>query len=239
MFLFRPIFGIYLLFHFYQLIPYAEELFGNEMPYNPSLSPLSATPNILNYIDATYFLLFANIMSIIFILKLWPRATSFILWFIWMTLFNRNFLISNPGPPYVGWILLALSISSKDKTNNRIFWAAWLLMATGYTVSGIHKYMCSPSWSSFMALEYVLENPLARNNILRNMLLEYPIVLKASTAMSLFLEISFLPFGIFYRTRAIYWVLFLFLHLGIIMVVNFTDLTLGVLMIHLFTFSRR
>jgi hypothetical protein len=63
--------------------------------------------------------------------------------------------------------------------------------------------------------------------------------MKLSTWASLFLEISFLPLGIFDRLRLPYWVSFMVMHLGILSLIDFTDLTLGVLMIHLFTFDGR
>ncbi len=57
------------------------------------------------------------------------------------------------------------------------------------------------------------------------------------TWFSLFLEISFLPLGVFYHTKAMYWIIFIGFHLGILLVINFTDLTLGVLMFHLLIFD--
>jgi hypothetical protein len=255
--IFRILLGLYLILHFIQLVPYAEELFGNDMPYDPTLSPVYGLfPNILNHVNATAFLLFSVFVSILFTIEFHPRICSFILWYCWAALFNRNILILNPGIPYVGWILLVMTLVERDpnrvvfNTNNRflkyiqhdrlpkrVFWSAWILMAAGYTYSGLHKLMVSPSWVDGTALQYVLESCLARDNIFRDTLLQFPLFLKYSTWFSLFLEITFLPLGVFYYTRFVYWSIYMGFHLGILMLINFTDLTVGVLMIHLMTFD--
>lgn len=255
--IFRIILGIYLTFHFAQLVPYAEELFGNNMPFDPTLSPLYGLfPNILEHVNATYFLIFLTILSILLILEVYTRVVCLILWYGWACLFNRNIFIANPGLPYIGWILIALSLFDSDperivfKTGNRflryiqrdkfpkrIFWSAWILMAAGYTFSGIHKYQFSQSWVDGTALQHILEGSLARDNFFRDFIIQYPTFLKYSTWFSLFLEISFLPLGVFYHTRFYYWLLYMGFHIGILMLINFTDLTVGVMMIHMATFD--
>lgn len=123
-----------------------------------------------------------------------------------------------------------------------IFWGAWFLMALGYSISGIHKLQCE-SWVDGTALLHVLESLLARNNKLVTLMIEimnqHSWVLKLHTWTSLFLEITFLPLGIFDRLRFTYWISFMIMHIGILCLIDFTDLTLGVLMIHLFTFDSR
>jgi hypothetical protein len=159
------------------------------------------------------------------------------MWYIWVISIHYNPFIANPGMPYVGWLLLVYSVepylTTKDKTT--IYYIAWFLMALGYTVSGLHKLQC-PSWNDGSALEHVLRSPLARDNYLVDTLLRSPF-LKLMTWGSLFLEISFLPLGLFYYTRTLYSLLYLGFHLGILATINFVDLTLGVLMIHIFTFD--
>ena len=255
--IFRILLGIYLTFHFSQLISYAEELFGSDMPYDYKLAPTyKILPNVLDYINASYFVILLTVVSVMFTFELYPRICAFVLWYGWAALFNRNPLIHNPGVPYVGWILLALMFVEdkpnkvvfnttnwflkriqKDSLPKRVFWSGWILLAAGYTASGLHKLVTSPSWVDGTALQYVLESCLARDNLFRNLLVQFPNFLKFSTWMSLFLEISFLPLGVFYYTRGIYWLSYIALHLGILMLINFTDLTIGVLMIHLFTFD--
>ena len=120
-----------------------------------------------------------------------------------------------------------------------IYWGAWFLMGLGYTLSGIDKLQKSPSWREGTALLYVLESLLARDNhilkMIVHMMKNYPIFMRMSTYGSLFLEISFLPLGMFDRLRPVYWMALVLMHLVIIILIDFTDLSLGVLMIHLFT----
>ena len=120
-----------------------------------------------------------------------------------------------------------------------LYWGGWTLYALGYTISGLHKLQ-SPSWIDGSALNHVLQSPLSRDNALCHFLLQSnPLILQLSTWVSLFVEISFLPLGLFYHTRKLYWFAFLGLHLGVLLVVNFTDLTMGVLMMHFFLFDPR
>ncbi|MDH5656230.1 MAG: DCC1-like thiol-disulfide oxidoreductase family protein, partial [Spirochaetia bacterium] len=136
-----------------------------------------------------------------------------------------------------------LSFSFKRKTISvknwqmpgMIFYGAWLIMAAGYTISGIHK-LGSPSWIDGSAVLHLLHNPLARDTFIRGFILEAPVwFFNVLSWSALFLEIAFLPLAAFRKTRWIAWTGIVFMHLGILTVVNFADLTAGVLMIHLFT----
>jgi len=257
--IFRILVGLYLIFHFINIVPYAEELFGYDMMFDPHISPIYGFfPNILDYINATFFIYILVFLSVLLTIEYFPRLVSFLLWYGWVALFNRNMLILNPGLPYIGWILLALTLVEEDKnrklfhTNNtflkyiqrdkfpkRIFWCGWILMAAGYTCSGLHKLVTSPSWTEGTALQFILESCLARDNFLRDLLLQFPFFLKLSTWGALFLEIAFLPLGVFYHTRFYFWIIYMLFHFGILLLINFTDLTIGMTMIHLFTFDWR
>jgi hypothetical protein len=53
----KIILGLYLLYHTYELIPYGDELFGDNMLFDVSDGPTyNIFPNALNYIDPTTFL---------------------------------------------------------------------------------------------------------------------------------------------------------------------------------------
>lgn len=259
--IFQFIFGSYLTIHFVQLIPAAVELFGRDgMISDPKLNPTYGYfPNILHWIDYSpillrTFLASLTCLSVIFALRLFaPRRIAFVLWYGWACLLNRNVLISNPGIPYVGLLLLAFSLITINKPlrsetrewelNPQVFpwlyWGGWTLYALGYTISGLHKLQ-SPSWIDGSALRHVLQSPLSRDNTLCHFLLNaHPLVLQLSTWGSLAAEITFLPLGLFYHTRKWFWLAFLALHLGVLLVVNFTDLTFGILMMHFFLFDPR
>lgn len=257
--LFRILFGLYLLIHFLQLIPYAPELFSaNGMIADPSLLPTSKIfPNLLALIDSSLgtqiFIGSLALFSLLLTVGMGRLWVSPLLWYGWACLLNRNIFISNPGIPFVGWLLLALALIPKGEPlsypiSNRnpnwqmpelLFNAAWILMAVSYTVSGIHK-LGSPSWQDGTALLSVAANPLARDYFLPQMLHQLPLwVVKFGSWSALALEVLFLPLCLFSRGRMLVWLGTLLMHLGILSMVNFTDLTLGILMFHLFVFDPR
>ena len=255
---FRFIFGIYLACHFYSLIPYGSELFSNKgMIPDPSLNLTWKIFPSLSYFENEHFVnIFLNLLtfvSILFSIGFYRRSCSIFLWYGWAYLLNRNMFILNPGIPYVGWLLLACAVIPKGEGYNIrninsnenpnwyipkiIYWGAWFLMAMGYTISGIHKLQCE-SWLDGSALRHILNSVLARDNIFKDSLLTSPIiVLQIHTWISLMAEILFLPLGLFYHIRKWYWLLFMGIHMGIICLIDFTELTFGVLMIHIFTFD--
>jgi len=258
--LFRVIFGAYLFVHFAYLIPWGEELFSNQgvLP-QASLSPfVSVFPNLLAHWDTpaivTGLLMTASVLSLLFAVGLYDRVAAVALWYIWACLFGRNPLIANPGLPYVGWLLLAHvclpaapygSWASRNRPDpagawympQSIYIIAWVLMALGYSYSGYTK-LVSPSWIDGTALARVLNNPLARPGLVREVLLGLPEgVLQVATWGALGLELAFAPLALVGRLRPRLWGLMLTMHLSLITVIDFADLSLGIVMLHLFTFD--
>lgn len=255
--IFRIIFGIYLTWHFALLIPFAGELFSSSgvIPHPELLPTTKIFPNILSYFPsqnfACGFVVGLCLLSFLFCLGVARPIVCVFLWLGWATLFNRNIFIGNPGLPMVGWLLLAcalvppgedwaLSAKRADwKMPPILFWGAWLIVGVGYTVSGIHK-LSSPSWVDGSAIRILLDNPLARDTPLRELLLTAPAwFFKFKTYFSLGIEILFLPLILTRWTRPIAWFAIVAMHLGILSLVSFADLTLGVLIMHFFTFDSR
>ena len=254
---FRIVFGVYLTAHFLHLAPWSGELFGADgvLP-DPSLNfSFGLLPNPLEHLGTTRFVtVFVACLaglSVCFTLGIFRRTVAVLLWFGWACLFNRNNLISNPGIPYVGLLLLLCAIvppgeplslmprfgKGRWRMPAAIFWGAWLLLAAGYTYSGAWK-LASPSWTDGTALQHLLMNPLARPNWIRELLLGLPdLYLQLLTWGALAGELLVLPLGLMRRGRPVAWCWMLAMHLGILLVIDFADLTLGMLMIHLFTFD--
>ena len=253
--LFRILFGLYLTIHFMQLLPYADTLFSSigivaDKSLNPSygafVSPLLVidTPFVAK---ATVAL--GVVASIMVMLGYKRRIVALILWFVWASLLHRNNLILNPGIPMVGWLLLALALidegegwglheTKRDwKMPPILFWGAWVISGVAYTISGIDK-LGSPSWVDGSAITHLLHNPLARDTLFREWLLSLPTIIhQLLTYVVLALEIAFGFLALFRRTRFIAWLGILVMHLGILSIVSFADLTIGVLMLHLFIFD--
>jgi len=113
----------------------------------------------------------------------------------------------------------------------------WFLLAAGYTLSGLIK-LGSPSWVDGTALTHLLQNPLARPGPIRDFMLGLPPGVHAvMTWGALAGEILFLPLCLWRGGRRLAWTVMVGMHLGILSVVAFADLTLGMLMVHLFTFD--
>ncbi|MFY9345262.1 MAG: hypothetical protein WAT39_22420 [Planctomycetota bacterium] len=110
-------------------------------------------------------------------------------------------------------------------------------MSAGYSFSGWTK-LVSPSWCDGSALARVLENPLARPGGLRLVLLDLPpVVLQAMTWGVLALELGFVLFAASRRLRPFAWLAMLLMHGGLVMLIDFADLSVGMVMLHLFTFD--
>jgi predicted DCC family thiol-disulfide oxidoreductase YuxK len=258
--LFRLIFGAYLLVHFAELIPWGAELFSNRgaLPEGAASPLLRAFPNILALIDAPAFvtgmIMLGAVLSILFIIGLSDRIAAVLMWYVLACLSGRNPLIANPSLPYVGLLLLAHAClpaapygswarrkASDPGTEWRmpqsVYAVVWVLMALGYSYSGYTK-LISPSWVDGTAVERVLANPLARPGMMRDlMLLLPPFMLKLNTWGALLLELLFAPLALSRRMRPIIWNLLLLMHLALIALIDFADLSLGMVMLHLLTFD--
>lgn len=260
--LYRVVFGSYLFVHFAWLIPWGAELFSDRgaLP-DASDSPLFALfPNVLAIIDSpaavVTLLTIAAASSVLFAAGWFDRTMALGLWYIGACLVGRNPFIANPGLPYVGWLLLAHvfirpapygAASARGRVDPRGSWrlddgiygAAWVVMALGYTYSGITK-LVSPSWLDGSAMVRILDNPLARPGPIRELLLDLPDgLLRLATWGSLAVELVFAPLALSRRLRPFLWVALLSMHLSLMLVIDFVDLSLGMVMLHLFTFDPR
>ena len=253
--IYRVVLGLYLLQHFVGLLPWGAELFSSEgvLP-DKHLSPLiKLFPNIFLVSDSPLFVIISlgtgAALSVLFIIGKFDRIAAVLIWYLWACLYARNPLIGNPSLPFIGWLLLAhLLVPSAGKSEDNdaickwqlpgdLYLAAWILMSLAYTYSGYTK-LVSPSWVDGSALSRVLANPLARDTALRTLLLSLPAwILKLATWAALGLELSFAPLALFRRMRPLIWLAMVSLHLGLLLLINFSDLTVGMLILHLFTFD--
>jgi hypothetical protein len=95
--------------------------------------------------------------------------------------------------------------------------------------------MDSASWVDGSAMAYLLENPLARPGFFRDVMLWLPDwILMGLTWFTLVAEVVYLPLALWKRSRFWIWLVLVGMHFGIIGVVDFADLSLGMLMVHLF-----
>ena len=255
--IFRVIFGLYLILHTSCLFIYAPDVFGRTgMLPDPSLNfTYGYFPDPLYFIDSptaiygvfTLFLL----LSACFVFGIYRRTVSFILWFLWAALYNRNNFILNPGIMPVGWLLLACTlipkgevwclgkpIDPKWRMPKEIFWGCWIVMAVTYSISGILKAPSS-SWHDGSAVYFSTDQMHGRDWWLTDYFLSLPtVVIHYITWTTLALEVFFLPLSTFKAGRAIAWCGMVAMHVSLLFLMIFIDLTLGALMFHVFTFDR-
>jgi predicted DCC family thiol-disulfide oxidoreductase YuxK len=258
--LFRALLGLYLAVHFTHLMPWAAEVFSSAgMLPDADASPLIRLfPNVLLWSDspATLHTLLAAATAGALMLAIgWhDKLGAFLCFYALAALFGRNPLIANPALPYVGWMLLAhllvparpygawsarhdVEATSSWRLPAPVFAAAWLVLALSYSYSGYTKLL-SPSWVSGDTVSLVLQNPLARHHALRELMLSLPpILLQLLTWGILWIELLFAPLALIRRLRPVLWSLMLVVQFGFLFLLNFADLTAGMLLFHLLTFD--
>jgi hypothetical protein len=245
----RALLGLYVCAHFLSLLPHAEELFScaGMLPV-ATLSPFArAFPNVLTLYDAptfvNAFVTLGAVAGAVTACGYGSRSAALVAYYVWACLFGRNPLIDNPSLPYVGLMLLVVAsvrpeaLKSGGPCAKRHRQLLWIAMSIGYSYSGLTK-LSSASWIDGSALHYLLENPLARPSALRSALLSLPDgVLGLASFSTLALEVLFAPLALWARTRPFLWIGMLALHLSLIALVQFADLSLAMMLLHLFTFD--
>ena len=234
--LYRAVFAIYLLAHFLPFLPWGRKVFFNEYvpPHNAASSLLDVYPNVpvLSTSPATVAVLLAAgaVLSVFFGMGLYDRAAALGLWYIWACLFSRDALVANPSIPFVGWLLLAHvflppapygSWAARGRIDPgggwrmppAVFAAAWIVLAIGYTYSGYTKLV------NFTPLG--LPSRLLR--------------LGAWTVLAL--DLAFAPLALLPRLRPCLWGMMLMMHLSLILPIDFADVSLGMVMFHLFAWD--
>jgi len=238
----RVALGVYLCVHFAMLLPYAAELFSSAgvLPA-ASFSPLhSLWPGLMHVSDSPAWAGFVVALGALagagLALDVHPRTSALVAWLVWSSLFCRNPLISNPGLPYVGLMLCMLAATPRTDTRLRRSLDAVLYgaLALGYTYSGLTK-LAALSWRDGSALGYVLGSPLARELPIVQALADMPTACMLLTYAALTLEILYVPLSCVPALRLPLWLAMVGMHLGLVLSVDFADLTLGMLLVHLFT----
>lgn len=260
--LYRAALGCYLLVHFGALLPWGTEVFSSSgvLP-QAKLSPLAAAfPSILLINDdpLAVGLLLASLVAaaLLFAVGWKDRAAGVWIWYGLACLFTRNPLTANPSLPFVGWLMVAHAfvppgpqgfLDGRSRPELAARWrmprmipvVAWIVMAVAYSYSGCMK-LSSPSWIDGTALAEVLQNPLARPTFLREWILAAPMpLLQVATWSALALEVFFAPMALFKPLRPPIWLAMVGMHAGLLILVDFADLTLGMVFIHMLTVPSR
>jgi len=152
--------------------------------------------------------------------------------------------------PFLCWLLLlfsfvssgeALSIYPKAKENwvmnKKYKQLAFFTLALGYSVSGLFK-LVSPSWIDGHAIRDSINWIWSRDYFYTKFYLLLPdYIMNLVTWSSLLAELFFLPLIVFKFTRPLMWLVLTMMQINILLLLDIMDLTLGVLIFHLFVFN--
>jgi predicted DCC family thiol-disulfide oxidoreductase YuxK len=254
---FRIAMGIYLVHHFLYLILGSPRSSHEAAPPDAALNfTHGVLPNPLQSWDSpglvTAWLIGMLVLSVSLLLGTLRRTTCLLLWYGWVCLFYRSSLISHAGIPYVGMILLLMALvppgeplSVTVKRDGRhwyfpwfVFFAAWVLMAVGYTADGLDKLLTDPGWRDGTAFMQNARSPAQGHGPLGDMFIAMPSWVHQAAAWSvLAIEVLFVPLCLARRTRLVAWTLTLGMQICILAVVDLDHLAFGMVMLHMFTFD--
>lgn len=252
--LYRILLGSFVALHFAALLPWAAELFSADgVIQSGSASPLfGLMPSVLMLNDSamtsTLIVAFGAIAGALIVCGRLDRSGALLAAWLLACLYCRNPLIANPSLPLLGWLLLAHALTPRASSAPQpeawtlpkpTFVALWIVLACAYSYSGWTK-LASPSWLSGDAIRLVLDNPLARDHLLRQWLLATPPwVLAFCTHALLWIELLFAPLALVARVRPWLWLLMTLAQLGFLVFLNFADLTAPMLLAHWLCLDRR
>jgi predicted DCC family thiol-disulfide oxidoreductase YuxK len=255
--LYRAVLAVYLLAHFLPFLPWGRKALWNEevRPPEAASSLLYVYPNVpipsASLPTIAVLLTAGAVLSVFVGMGLYDRAAALGLWYIETCLVARDALLANPNIPFVGWLLLAHvflppapygSWAARGRVDPGGGWrmppatfaAAWIVLAISYTYSGYTK-LVSPFWRDGTALARLLDNPVAHPSWLRETLLGLPSwLLHLGTWTMLAFELAFAPLALLPRLRPWLWGITLSMQLALLVLIDFADLSLGMVMFHLF-----
>lgn len=223
----RAVFGLGLFVHFVLLIVGSRE--------GSVASPLlNLFPNVLR-VDglATPAIVLAAIASLFFAIGWFDRAAAILLVYVLACLFDRDAPRLEPWLPFAGWLLLVhaclprapfLSVAARGRVDPRGGWSmppaafasVWIVMSIGYSYRGWTK-LNSASWDLMLATPSPLLQILAWG--------------------ALALELLYGPLALVRRVRPWLWLAMLLMHLGAMVLIDFADFGLMMVILHLFMFD--
>lgn len=248
----RVLLGLHLAIYFAGLIPHASDVYGpsglfREADPTPFPNPLMVDSPV----GPPLFMISFAVVSLGFAVGLWRRFLALLLWYGWACLINRLPFIRIPSEGYVGWLLLASALIPAGETwapgpraagwqlPTVILVGAWIIQALSYSVSGVGK-LWSPSWIEGSALSIVLDSALVRPSGLAPVFLGLPPpVLKLCTWGFLGLEVAFAPLSLTAWGRKYAWAAMVVVHLCMLVLLDITAVSVGMLIVHAFTFDIR
>ena len=215
---------------------------GTGLLSNSGVPPSSASavlrlfPNVLAFSDApilvTILISIGAIAAVGFSLGLYDRTAAVLMWYVLTCFFGRNPFIANPSLPFIGWLLLMHAMlppapygswSARARADPRggwrmppeLFAAAWIVLSAAYAYSAYTRIAAS-----------------------RELLLAAPASAVQLVAVgAIGLELLYAPLAVFRRARPWIWTAMAGMHLARGVLIGAIEPSLGMLLVHLFTFD--
>lgn len=163
------------------------------------------------------------------------RPMFFIFWLCLALFFVRFPSVRSVHIDYMGWLsLLNVLISEEDKwVRSDISWGAWIFFSVGYLYSGIRKAELDP-WLGGYAVQHILRGPIGRFEFDRQPL-EILTFLSPILSWSVVMLELVAPLMIWRRlSRVLLLTASATFHLGVLAFLRIPDLTVSILLFHLF-----
>ena len=252
--LWRVAMGGFLAVHFAALLPYAPEIYGPEGVFPDASTNLSAgalppTPWLFSSALATRATVGGlTLLSVGFALGFARRLAAVLIWAGLVMLLHRNNLTHNVSLPYLGWLLLASTLvptgegggfSRRDPDwafPKALLLGAWVVFGVSYTLGGWVKLQ-RPEWWTGDALGYVFERPITHAPVAYLASLLPEPTLRLASWGSAGLEGVAAAMILLPSTRLVAWWGLTGLQLGILATMDLAELSVAVLLFHLFLYD--
>ena len=253
--IFRILTGAYLAFYSAMMLPYAADVFSSRgmLPYASMNDTLDNYPAFLLRLDTPEIVRALFIIKIAaalaFMLGICRRAAAALSWLILSWTLNRNNLIASPEIAYVGWALLASavippgepwSLGRRDPAWEFpliLRFAGWIILGVSYSYSGYAK-LGSSEWVQGKALYHALTVTGAARTSLSAYLPSFGTLLfKVLSYLTVFLELGGIVWMVIPRARLPYWIATMLMHVGILLLLDLTQVSLGMMLFHLLLFD--
>lgn len=253
--------GLYSAVFSARLLPYAGELFAagglSENQWRGFMMFREVFPNILDLAStpgaAQLFLLLHLVAALALAAGCARRVTAIVVWYGFACMVHRNMAVMNPAIAFIGWVCLASTLIPRGEGWSwkevrplpnwyfpRSLWrGAWMILALGYSVSGYAK-LDSPTWVDGSALALVVDMPHAARHPLADLVRNLPAwLMQLATWIALAGELLFAPLSVHWSSRSIAWSIMTIMHVALLVLMNFREISVAMLLVHAFTFDAR
>ncbi len=186
-----------------------------------------------------FLIIFSLIVSAAIAFTKRTRLLMFLAWLAMTLVFIRIPAHKSVHIEYLGWLMIInLFIDDETRFQNQNFpkevsWAVWIFFTLSYLLSGLAKLQIA-EWMNGHALYYVLQTDVARHSLLSSFFLGHESLSKIPNYFVLLVELSGILFIWNTRTRLFYLFLSALLHLFIMIFLKISDLSIGILLFHVF-----